>query len=104
MAGTPAACAAAMMSFDQKVECMKTAIEENFDIDRRQVLKVSTPKMTFYELVKDYMHECDLEKPGKRWEKAVVKAIRNLLDDAPRKSIEGVDKFKPSPEEAEPSA
>ena len=104
MAGTPAACAAAMMSFDQKVECMKTAIEENFDIDRRQVLKVSTPKMTFYDLVKDYMHECDLEKPGKRWEKAVVKAIRNLLDDAPRKSIEGVDKFKPSPEEAEPSA
>ena len=71
MAGRPAACAAAILSLEQKVESMTTAIKENFDIDSRQVLGVSTPKVAFYDQVKDFMHECDLEKPGKRWDKAV---------------------------------
>ena len=58
MTGRPAAGAAAILSTEQKVESMMAAIKENCDIDSRQVLGLATPKMAFYDQVKEFMHEC----------------------------------------------
>ena len=94
MTARPAACEAASMPHEEKVICMVTAIQNHFVVDSCQVMALKTPKVVFYELVRQDMRGCSLQKPGKWWESAV--------DDVPKVAIAGVDKV--SQDESKPQS